>query len=305
MRLIRFASDDGPRLGIEQLDSSDRTQSRILDLSGALEIYFQAQGAERRDSFRDSVTLAEAGLLEPKKIGEVVEFARKKQVESSLRLDRPPRLLSPVARPGKIVALGLNYAGHARESGREPPTEPIFFGKASSAVIGPGEPVIYKPELGRVDPEVELAVVIGRRAKAVPLAEAMNYVGGYTVLNDVTAREMQSRDIANRLPWYRSKGIDTFCPIGPAIVLTDEITNPGCLRLEMRVNGEVRQSATTSDLIFGVPFLIHYISRHMTLEPGDLIATGTPEGIAPVKPGDLMEAWVEKIGILTNPVEEG
>jgi 2-keto-4-pentenoate hydratase/2-oxohepta-3-ene-1,7-dioic acid hydratase in catechol pathway len=298
MRLIRFKSTDGPRLGL-QIEGSN-----TLDLSQALQMFFSAQGKEESPCLRDVVTLAEAGLLNVEGLRRILDFVREKGMESGLVLNEKPRLLAPAARPGKIIGLGLNYAGHARESGREPPAEPIFFQKSSSAIIGPEEPVGYPSGAGRVDPEVELAVIIGRRAKAVPPAEAMNCVGGYTVLNDMTAREMQSQDIANRLPWYRSKSMDTFCPMGPAIVLTDEIENPGLLRLEMRVNGEVRQKANTADLIFGVPFLIHYISRHITLEPGDVIATGTPEGIAPVKPGDIMEAWVEKIGTLRNPVVE-
>jgi len=306
MRLVRFQASDGPRLGLEQTGPAGLPgEGRILDLTRALQIYSLAQREEVGACFREGEALAEAGLLEAGRIGEVLAFIKEHGLESHLLGRERPRLLSPLARPGKIIALGLNYVGHARESGREPPGEPIFFGKASSAVIGPEEPVIYKAELGRVDPEVELAVVIGKKTKEVRLEEALYHVGGYTVLNDVTAREMQARDLANRLPWYRSKGIDTFCPVGPAIVLTDEIDDPDTLQLEMRVNGEVRQKGNTADLIFPVPFLIHYISRYITLEPGDIIATGTPEGVAPVKPGDVMEAWVERIGVLRNPVVEG
>jgi 5-oxopent-3-ene-1,2,5-tricarboxylate decarboxylase / 2-hydroxyhepta-2,4-diene-1,7-dioate isomerase len=305
VRLICYAGADGARLGLTEGSAEDLEKGQnILDFSQALQLYFAAR-RETVPFFRDGLELAEAGLLEADKIRQILTFIKEHALQSTLLLKDKPRLLAPIARPPKIVALGLNYAAHARESGREPPTEPIIFAKSPSAVIGPNEPVVYKAELGRIDPEVELGVVISRKAKGVSLERALDYVGGYTIVNDVTAREMQAKDIHDRLPWFRSKGIDTFCPLGPAIVLKDEITDPGNLELEMRVNGEVRQKANTSDLIFGIPSLVHHISRHITLEPGDIISTGTPGGIAPIKPGDIMEAWVEKIGVLRNPVVEG
>ena len=301
MRLVRFASSDGPRLGLQEVDADDNTLS-LFDLTDALNCLVPEQGAPA-DGFRDVAALARAGWLAPERLRELLRDYHGGKAKE--KLAEPRQLLAPIHRPEKIIALGMNYAKHARELGTAAPAEPIIFSKAASAIIGPGEPVVCKPEWGRIDPEVELAVVMGRRAKEAPLAEAMEYVGGYTVLNDMTAREMQARDMAARQPWFRSKSIDTFCPLGPSVVLPDEIADPGNLKLEMRVNGEVRQQASTSDLIFGVPFLIHYISGLITLEPGDIIATGTPEGIAPVQPGDVMEAWVEKIGVLRNPVVQG
>jgi 2-keto-4-pentenoate hydratase/2-oxohepta-3-ene-1,7-dioic acid hydratase in catechol pathway len=306
MRLIRFAAADGPRLGLVEARGAAAEQGpNILDFTQALQVYAAARGASDAPLYRDCLELAEAGLLNADKALQVLAFVKEHALRPGLLLKEKPRLLSPIARPLKIIALGLNYARHAQETGRKPPASPIIFGKASTAVIGPEEPVVYKAELGRVDPEVELGVVIAKKAKEIPSERAMEYIGGYTVVNDVTAREMQSQDVGNHLPWYRSKGIDTFCPLGPAIVLADEIKDPGNLNLEMRVNEEVRQRANTRELIFGIPFLIHYISKFITLEPGDIIATGTPEGIAPVKPGDMMEAWVEGIGTLRNPVVEG
>ncbi|UCH36770.1 MAG: fumarylacetoacetate hydrolase family protein [Armatimonadota bacterium] len=213
-----------------------------------------------------------------------------------------PRLLSPLARPPKILALGRNYRAHALESGLGVPDEPVFFCKASTAVIDPEQPVVIKRDLTRVDPEVELAVIIGERGADIPPERAASFVAGYTVLNDVTARDMQKDDLSKSNPWFRSKGIDTFCPLGPCIVLPDEIREPVELDLEMRVNGEVRQRDNTASLMFKIPYLIEFISHHMTIEPGDIISTGTPEGMAPIKPGDTMEAEVEGIGILRNPV---
>jgi 2-keto-4-pentenoate hydratase/2-oxohepta-3-ene-1,7-dioic acid hydratase in catechol pathway len=208
----------------------------------------------------------------------------------------------PLFRPGKIVCLGLNYAEHAKEGGRNVPEEPIFFEKATSAVIAHNEPVIYPEGLGRIDPEPELAVVIGRRATRVPEDDASQCIAGYTILNDVTARDMQAKDMQNRQPWYRSKSIDTFCPIGPWIVTADELDPLAPLRIELRVNGEKRVEGTTADLIFKIPELISRISSLIALNPGDVISTGTPAGIAPVYPNDVMEIEIESIGVLRNPV---
>ncbi|UCC68316.1 MAG: fumarylacetoacetate hydrolase family protein [Armatimonadota bacterium] len=211
-------------------------------------------------------------------------------------------LLAPIPRPPRIIALGLNYAAHAEETGKKPPKEPIFFVKASTAVIGPGEPVVCPRRVGRIDHEVELAVVIGIEGRRISRRRAMNHVAGYTILNDVTARDMQARDMAASQPWFLSKSFDTFAPMGPCIALPDEIENPGSLDLSLRVNGELKQKSNTRDLIFDVPELIHRLSRYLTLEPGDIISTGTPSGISPLEPGDVMKAEIENIGVLRNPV---
>jgi 5-oxopent-3-ene-1,2,5-tricarboxylate decarboxylase/2-hydroxyhepta-2,4-diene-1,7-dioate isomerase len=208
----------------------------------------------------------------------------------------------PLLQPGKIICLGLNYSEHARETNTPLPEEPLYFEKAVSAIIAHNQPVIYPPHLGRIDPEVELAFIMARRAHGVKSADAGQYIAGYTILNDVTARDLQGKDVKNSHPWYRSKSLDTFCPIGPWIVTADEIDPKEVLTIQLRVNGEVRQNSSTRYLIFDIPTLISTISELITLEPGDIISTGTPHGIAPVYPGDVMEAEVEKIGILKNPV---
>jgi 5-oxopent-3-ene-1,2,5-tricarboxylate decarboxylase/2-hydroxyhepta-2,4-diene-1,7-dioate isomerase len=210
----------------------------------------------------------------------------------------------PLLRPGKIICLGLNYVEHAREGNVPVPKEPIYFEKAVSAVIAHNQPVMYPSHLGRIDPEVELAVVIGKRARAVQETEAGACIAGYTILNDVTARDLQQKDIGNHHPWYRSKSFDTFCPIGPWIVTADKIDPREALSIQLRVNGEVRQNSSTRHLVFKIPALISRISELITLEPGDVISTGTPEGIAPVYPGDVMEGEIEKIGILRNTVKK-
>ena len=198
-------------------------------------------------------------------------------------------------RPSKIVAVGRNYVAHARELGHEVPTEPLIFLKPTSAIVGDEDDVVYPKASLRVDHEAELAVVIGRRCKDVNEGDAFDYVRGYTCANDVTARDLQETDDQ----WTRAKGFDTFCPLGPQVV---EDLDPSSLRVVARVNGEVRQEGHTSDMLFPVPALVAYISSVMTLEPDDVILTGTPPGVGPVQRGDIMEVEVEGIGVLRNRV---
>jgi 2-keto-4-pentenoate hydratase/2-oxohepta-3-ene-1,7-dioic acid hydratase in catechol pathway len=243
----------------------------------------------------------EAGLFSVDTFRKVQEFAEKHGMVERFTV-KEYRILAPIQRPSKILALGRNYVAHAKELGHTIPTEPIFFGKLNSSVIGPDEPVVYKKSLTRVDHEIELAVIIGKEGANIPESEAHSYIAGYTILNDVTARDLQTVDLKASNPWTRSKGVDTFCPMGPVIVLPDEIQEPIELDLEMRVNGEIRQKDNTRSMLFKIPYIISYISALHTLLPGDVIPTGTPEGISPVHPGDMMECRVEKIGVLRNPV---
>jgi 2-keto-4-pentenoate hydratase/2-oxohepta-3-ene-1,7-dioic acid hydratase in catechol pathway len=204
------------------------------------------------------------------------------------------RLLAP-CEPTKIVAVGLNYRDHAEEFGTPIPPEPLIFLKPPSSVVGPGDAIRLPPRSlsKRVDFEGELAVVIGRRARNVPVGRAAKYILGYTILNDVTARDLQKKDGQ----WTRAKGFDTFSPIGPWIVSG---ISPADLKIETFVNGKRRQASRTSRLAFKVPELVSFISRIMTLEPGDVIPTGTPSGIGPLKRGNKVEVRIEKIGTLAN-----
>jgi 2-keto-4-pentenoate hydratase/2-oxohepta-3-ene-1,7-dioic acid hydratase in catechol pathway len=204
-------------------------------------------------------------------------------------------LLAPIA-PGKIVAVGVNYRDHALEMGRQLPEEPLLFIKPSTCVIGPGDAIIYPPQTKLMHYEGELAIVIARTASKVSQADARKHVLGYTCLNDVTARDLQRKDVQ----FTRGKGFDTFAPLGP--VIETEIANPDNLELTTRLNGEVRQHGTTSNLIFKCDFLLSYISQIMTLLPGDVISTGTPSGVGEMKPGDTVEVEIEKIGCLRNIV---
>ncbi|GAA2726033.1 fumarylacetoacetate hydrolase family protein [Actinocorallia aurantiaca] len=205
------------------------------------------------------------------------------------------RLLAPIL-PSKVIAIGRNYAEHAREMGSEVPEEPLFFLKPSTSVVGPYEAVRYPEKLSRrVDYEGELAVVIGRLCREVPVSRAQEVIFGYTCANDVTARDLQGRDGQ----WTRAKGFDTFCPLGPWI---ETVLDPSDLAIRTLVNGEVRQSSRTSSMIHDIPRLIAHVSQVMTLLPGDVILTGTPEGVGPLELGDTVSVEVEGIGELSNRV---
>lgn len=211
-------------------------------------------------------------------------------------------LVAPLPRPRSIFAIGRNYAEHAAEMDSAVPSEPIVFQKASGSVVAHGQPVVLPPNVGRVDYEGELAVVLGAGGRNVSEAEAMTLVAGYTLFNDVTARDEQKRAIARALPWFLSKGYDTFGPLGPCIVTTDEIKDPHALTLTVTVNDEVKQEASTGDMLFPIPKLIAYLSQHFALEAGDIIVTGTPPGVGPLHAGDTVQVRIPEIGTLSNPV---
>ncbi len=206
--------------------------------------------------------------------------------------------------PGKIICVGLNYREHSAEASQELPSSPLLFGKFANTLIGPGEAIVLPAESTHVDAEAELVAVIGERASKVARDEALGYVFGYTAANDVSARDVQFADGQ----WFRGKGFDTFCPLLPEIVPAADV-DPSDLRIVQRLNGEVLQDARTSQLVFDVPALVSYISHSITLEPGDIILTGTPSGTGffrepkvALHDGDVVEVEVEGIGLLSNPV---
>jgi 2-keto-4-pentenoate hydratase/2-oxohepta-3-ene-1,7-dioic acid hydratase in catechol pathway len=219
-------------------------------------------------------------------------------------------------RPSKIIALGLNYLEHIKESQSvnvqnftdEIPTEPVLFSKTPNVLIGPGEPVIlpsflndYGFDVCRTDYEAELAIIIKDRIKNVGENEALEHVRGFTCFNDISQRNLQRTDKSG---WFRGKSLDTFGPIGPVIVLPEAIGDPQCLDICCRLNGEVVQQSNTKHMIFTIPQIIAFVSRNFTMEPGDVIITGTPSGVGPIKHGDLVEVEIEKIGTLVNPVQK-
>jgi 2-keto-4-pentenoate hydratase/2-oxohepta-3-ene-1,7-dioic acid hydratase in catechol pathway len=223
----------------------------------------------------------------------------------------PPRsladvkLLAPVPRPGKIICVGLNYRDHARETGQDIPTEPVLFSKFANSVVGPGADVVVPTEAEKIDYEAELAVVIGRRATSVPVADALVHVAGYTCANDVSSRSLQFRSGQ----WLLGKAIDTFLPLGPFMVTADEVPDPQALGIRCLVNDELLQSSDTGQMVFGVAQLVSFISRTITLEPGDLVVTGTPSGVGMaadpprfLRPGDRMRVEIDGLGQLDNTV---
>ena len=279
MRLIRFGAIGAERPGV--LVGEDR-----LDVSGYCRDF-------------DEAFFAGGGLagLREWLAGRVAGLPRVAAAE---------RWGAPVARPSKIVCVGLNYRAHAEETGAAIPEEPVLFQKASSAWSGPHDPIVLPPDSGKTDWEVELALVIGRRASRVSEAEAMDYVAGFGVMNDVSERAWQKERGGQ---WTKGKSADTFAPFGPVLVTPDEAGDPDRLRLSLRVNGRLRQDSTTTDLIFPVRHLVSYISRFMTLLPGDVISTGTPSGVGAgceppefLQPGDVVECTVEGLGSQRNAV---
>jgi 2-keto-4-pentenoate hydratase/2-oxohepta-3-ene-1,7-dioic acid hydratase in catechol pathway len=207
------------------------------------------------------------------------------------------RLLAPVL-PTKVVGVGRNYADHAAELSNPLPEEPLIFVKPATAVIGPGQPIVLPPDSSMVHHEAELAVVVGTVSRNVAAEDASAHILGYTAANDVTARDLQRKDGI----FGRAKGFDTFCPLGPAI---ETEVDPADLRVVCRVSGEVRQEGTTADMVFGVAEIFAFVTRVMTLLPGDVILTGTPAGVGPLLAGDLVEVEIERVGALRNPVVAG
>ena len=214
------------------------------------------------------------------------------------------RLLAPIPAPARnVFCLGRNYADHAAERGAAAPDHPVYFTKPGTAVVGPGDDVVHHAITKELDYEVELAVVIGTGGRDIPRAEALRHVFGYTIINDVTARDLQKR----HNQWFKGKSLDTFCPMGPMLVTADEIPDPQALAVSLRVNGQTRQSSHTAKMIFPVAQCIEVLSQGMTLLPGDIIATGTPDGVGAatgtfLRAGDRIEAEVEGIGILASKV---
>jgi 2,4-didehydro-3-deoxy-L-rhamnonate hydrolase len=273
MKLIRFGEAGKEKTGVVLNDEHYDTSSFGEDYN---ETFFDTDGLQRLEAFV-------------------------KESKASLpKVDRGVRLGSPFARPSKIICIGLNYADHARETGAQVPTEPIIFFKSTTAIIGPNDTVVIPKNSKKSDWEVELAVVIGKKASYVEENEAMNYVAGYCLHNDLSEREFQ---LERNGQWVKGKSCDTFAPLGPFLATRDEIKDVDNLGVWLRLNGKQVQTSNTSNLIFKIPFLVSYLSQFMTLLPGDVISTGTPAGVGLgmnpqvyLKAGDQMELGIEGLG---------
>jgi 2-keto-4-pentenoate hydratase/2-oxohepta-3-ene-1,7-dioic acid hydratase in catechol pathway len=277
MKLIRFGKNEQEKPGVH-------INGKNYDVSAFINDY--------NESF-----FAQEGLT---KLAEII--AKEKLIE----IDANERIGAPIARPSKIVCIGLNYAKHAKETGANIPIEPILFMKSTTSLSGPFDPIIIPKNSVKTDWEVELAVVIGKKASYVSEQDAMQYVAGYVLHNDVSEREFQ---LERGGTWDKGKGCDTFAPLGPWMVTPDEIPNPHQLRLWLSLNGKMMQDGNTDDLIFNIPQLISYLSQFMTLLPGDVISTGTPAGVGLgftpniyLKEGDVVELGIDGLGVSKQPV---
>jgi 2-keto-4-pentenoate hydratase/2-oxohepta-3-ene-1,7-dioic acid hydratase in catechol pathway len=304
LKLATYKINGEPRIGLVVGD-------KVADLAAAY-----VAMANKQDFDLESIPTDMASFLALEKAMEIVRQVETQLVQAvcwskdvTYPLDKVT-LMAPILRPGKIICIGLNYIDHAKEGGHPLPKEPVIFGKFANAVIGP-EDAIRCPDPAvsdAIDYEAELAVVIGKRAYRVDKTTALDYVAGYLNFNDISARDLQHRDGQ----WMKGKFLDTFAPMGPWLVTKEEIADPGNLKIQLRLNGQVMQSSNTGNLIFDVPHLVSYLSSLVTLEPGDIIATGTPSGVGfvrkpPVllKPGDVVEVEIEGLGVLRNHVIQG
>jgi 2-keto-4-pentenoate hydratase/2-oxohepta-3-ene-1,7-dioic acid hydratase in catechol pathway len=306
MKLYTFQIEGRHRLGAEW-------KGQMIDLETARAAMIRARSLSPAASAAlpsDMLSFLRTGEPALAAAREVLAFMAKRPAlpvgEHALYPFSEIKLLAPIPRPGKILCSGINYRGHKEENPKATlPTEPFFFSKLPSAVIGPGEAIVHPQQTQQLDYEVEFAVVIGRRMRKTPEPEVLGCLAGYTILHDVSARDVQFKDNQITL----GKNFDTFCPLGPCLVTTDELTDPANVKLRLLVNGRVMQDGSTADWLFPLPVLLNRLSQIMTLEPGDVVSTGTPAGVGlfrnpPVflKPGDVVRLEAEGIGALENPV---
>lgn len=295
MKFFSFITKQQVRIGID-------LEGQKYDFTHIFEMFKDIQGKHRFPEMTFIQMMVEMGFFNFEDLSEVISTVQSLRSLDDLKAKLPIHYDVPISRPQKIICLGRNYRKHAEELHRSVPEEPIIFAKMPSSLLPHNGTIVLPRNVGRVDHEAELALVIGKSGKNISESRAYEYVAGYTIVNDVTARAMQMKDVEKKLPWLRSKSFDTFCPIGPFLVPQGAVTNPHQLTITLSVNGKIRQQANTSELIFKIPEIIQYISRHLTLAPGDIIATGTPEGISELRDGDIVTVEIDDLGILENRV---
>jgi len=294
MRVYSLSTETIDLLGFD--DNGD-----MLDLTRAVMLH---EISKNNPIFEEPVAIEDLMLTDrfnTTYLGEVMNTVERYGMKADLVVS-DEYYVNPPVWPGKVIALGNNYKKHIEEMGHPMPDRPVLFGKWPSTIVGHEENIIRPAAVERVDYEAELAVVIGSMTKNVPAEVAMNAVAGYTCLNDVTARSVQIGDMAKKWPWMSAKNYDTFCPLGPCVLLAGAVPEPVDIDVQSRVNGELRQNGNTRDFLFDIPTMVSYISEIMTLEPGDVITTGTPMGVGPLVPGDVVEVACSGIGVLRNSV---
>lgn len=294
MRIGRFILSGRPAVMVDVGEG-------FLDYGALLEMRGISSLIAGADPEKRVVRMLRQGLLEEEYVMEHVTWAKHQAID--LREDVKEKVPLLPFRPAKIICLARNFRAHAQEQGAEVPSHPIFFLKGDNTAIGPGHPIIIPSHMESVDYEGELGIVIGRRASRVKANDAQKYIAGYIIVNDVTGRQLQKELAFKGMPWYPAKGLDTFCPIGPFIVSPTQVGDIKEKRIQVRVNGEIRQDAVLGEMVWSVPELIEAISSVITLNPGDVIASGTPAGVGPLYPGDVVTIAIEGVGELSNPVE--
>ncbi len=296
MRTFAFTTQQGePRIGVVY-------DNRRFDFTRIWQIFKEIRSSPRTPDYHFIQIMIEMENFSEKVLTEVIKEVENFRGLNDLVIRGEINYDMPIQRPSKVLCMARNYRKHAQEFDHDVPTKPVYFAKLPSTLT-PHESAIKVPsDIGRVDHEVELAVVIGRTAYQLNKSEAMDVIAGYTIANDVSARAAQKEAIANGEPWTFSKGLDTFLPIGPYLVPADSISDPHNLDIELTVNDETRQKSNTKHMIFDIPTIISTMSHYITLLPGDIICTGTPEGVGPIQPGDLVQAKIDGLGVLRNNV---
>jgi 2-keto-4-pentenoate hydratase/2-oxohepta-3-ene-1,7-dioic acid hydratase in catechol pathway len=304
MKLVSFRSDDGPRLGLSVGDA-------VFDVAATYAANF-AGDASALGTMRAYLNAGESARAAAQEVHDLATASPDKATTTDAALT------APVPEPPKLLCLAGNYAEHIREGGgiafeKEQTTPRVFMKPPSTTIVGPGDAIVIPRNAGWIDWEAELAIVMGRGGKYIDASEALDCVAGYTIVNDVSERQFvidkdrEARDGDKWFDWLNGKWFDTFAPQGPCLVTTDEITDPDNLRIALRVNGASKQDSSTSHMVFTCAELIEWVSRNMTLEPGDIISTGTPSGVGKARgehlnPGDIVDVEIEGIGVLSNPV---
>jgi 2-keto-4-pentenoate hydratase/2-oxohepta-3-ene-1,7-dioic acid hydratase in catechol pathway len=285
-----------PQIGVEW-------NGARYNFSRAWEIFKQIKLDRSAPDLTFLQLMVELDLFHAETFDEVFITLKEYRPLDDLQLKQAVPMQVPISRPQKILCIGRNYAEHAKELGNKPSAgEPVFFAKSVSAMVPHQQAIRLPRDVGRIDHEIELAVVIGKTASHIAANYVTEFIAGYTILNDVTARELQKKDAGAGLPWFRAKSFDTFCPIGPYLIPAESVADPQSLTLQLTVNKKIRQHGSTADMIFPITELVSYLSRFCTLQPGDIIATGTPSGVGPLSPGDTVVASIEGFGELENPV---
>lgn len=296
MRAFAYTTLKGePRIGIYY-------ENRLYNFTRIWQIFKEIRNSPRTPDYYFLQIMIEMENFSNKVILEVMEEVKNFRGLDDLTIRGEFRYDVPIPRPQKILCLGRNYVEHAKEFQDKVPENPMFFSKLSSSLLPHEGQIIIPPEMGRIDHEIELAVVIGKQAYRIGKNEAVDVIAGYTIANDITARDLQKDTIKKGYPWTLCKGMDTFLPIGPYLVPTDSIKDPYNMEMELTVNDQTKQKSNTSNMVFKIPEIISYISRYISLYPGDIICTGTPSGVGPIEPGDLVQAKIEGLGVLRNTV---